>query len=303
VRSEKRGYDPGHGEAAVPSRSVTVRPLHAIRNRFTVPGLLVNSMPKAGTHLLMKAVGLLPGIVRTRGQITNRLAEATDASTSRDAVTIGVDWPRPVPRPALRRALARIGRGHYAQAHTMYSTELAAELAALGMKTLLILRDPRDVALSHANYVASKSQHFLYTHYQSLSESDRVLTSIVGLQPEHDGGPTLLDIGARYRLLEPWLDSRLNHTTTFERLVGPRGGGSAREQLVELEAIADHLGAICSRRRLRAIADSLFGGTATFRRGSIGGWRERLDEEHRRAIKRVAADVLVNLGYEHDESW
>ena len=260
-------------------------------------------MPKAGTHLLMKAVGLLPGVARTRVQITNRLADGADGSKAPDAVTVGVDWPRPVARPILRQALARIGRGHFAQAHTLYNPELAAELEAQRMKTLLILRDPRDVVLSHARYVGAKESHFLYAHYQSLSESERILSSIVGLKPEHEDSPTLLDIGTRYRLLVPWLESELNYTTSFEKLVGPRGGGSKRDQLDELEAIADHLKLACSRHRLETIADSLFGGTTTFRKGIIGGWRERLDEEHRHAIKRVAGAILVDLEYERDESW
>ena len=158
-----------------------MRALDALHNRLNVPGFLVNSMPKAGTHLLMKAVGLFPGIARSTASVTNRLGDAFDGEPVRDPVAIGVDWPKPVPRAVLRRRLRRIGRGRFAQAHTGYSAELADELDAIGLRTLLILRDPRDVVVSHAEYLAGKPQHPLFERFRGLSGHERIMTSIVGL--------------------------------------------------------------------------------------------------------------------------
>ena len=41
----------------------------------------------------------------------------------------------------------------------------------------------------------------------------------------------------------------------------------------------------------------------TFRRGKVGGWRDVLSEEHRAAIKEIAGDLLVKLGYELGVDW
>lgn len=278
--------------------------LDAIRNRSTVPGFLANSMPKAGTHLLMKAMGMFPGIRRTRGQVTNRLADRYPPPTEgQPTAMIGVDWPKPVALPALRHALRRIRRGRFVQAHTRFSSELVNLLVELDMKTLLILRDPRDVVLSHANYVARKPRHFLYPVYQPLSESERIMTSISGIAPGTAGTPTLLDIGERYRSLLPWLTHPVNYTTYFEKLVGPRGGGSRDEQIQEIEGCARHLGVKYASDRITFIADRLFGGTNTFRKGVIGNWRDRLSEEQKDAFKKVAGQVLIDLGYEQDTDW
>jgi hypothetical protein len=278
--------------------------LNRIRNSTSVPGFLVNSMPKAGTHLLMKAMGMFPGIRRIRGQVTNRLAERYPTPTEgQPTAMIGVDWPKPVALPALRHALYRVRRGRFVQAHTRFSPELVDLLLELDMKTLLILRDPRDVVLSHANYVARKPRHFLYPVYQPLSESERILTSITGIASSAAEAPTLLDIGERYRSLLPWLTHPVNYTTYFEKLVGPQGGGSREEQIQEIESCARHLGIKYTPNRITYIADRLFGGTNTFRKGVIGNWRDRLSEEQKDAFKKVAGQVLIDLGYEQDTDW
>jgi hypothetical protein len=51
------------------------------------------------------------------------------------------------------------------------------------------------------------------------------------------------------------------------------------------------------------IAGGAFGGTQTFRRGTIGAWHERFTPEHTRACKRLIGDLLVDLGYEADQNW
>jgi hypothetical protein len=253
----------------------------------------------------MKAVGMFPGIRRTRGQITNRLADRVGEAdgSQTEAVFIGVDWPRPVSIPALRRVLQRIRRGHYAQAHTRCSDQLVALLTELRMKTLLILRDPRDVVVSHANYVANKERHVLFDFYQPLSDSERIMTSIVGLEQSAPSAPMLLNVADRYQSLLPWLEKALNYTTFFEELVGPQGGGSREAQIQELTNIAQHLGIRHGPGEIQRVADDLFGGTSTFRKGSIGNWRGRLSDEHKCVFKEIAGQLLIDLGYEQDMDW
>jgi hypothetical protein len=261
-------------------------------------------MPKAGTHLLMKAMGMFPGIRRTRGQINNQISERYPPPRADQATTeIGVDWPRPVSLTALRDALHHIRPGRFALAHTRFSDELAHLLNDLDMRTLLILRDPRDVVVSHAHYVANKPSHFLYSIYQPLSEPQRIMASIKGIPPSAPEAPALLSIGERYRSLLPWLSHPLNATTRFEKLVGPQGGGSRENQVQEIRNCARHLNIRYSPDRLEYIATRLFGKTDTFRRGVIGGWKRHLSYEHKQALKEVAGPVLIELGYERHNDW
>lgn len=273
--------------------------MHGVYNRFSTPPFLVNSMPKAGTHLLMKAVGMFPGIRRTKGQVMKRLAERYKGPDDAQlhSILLGVGWPRPVALPDVRHALQRIKRGHYAEVHMRFSAELGDLLTELGMKTLLILRDPRDVVVSHVNYVSNNPRHFLYDVYQPLSDSERIMTSITGIEQTVPGGPMLLNIDERYQSLMPWLTQSLNYTTHFEKLVGPQGGGSRKEQIKELENVVQHLGIRHDPGDVEGVADGLFGGTTTFRKGSIGNWRNHFSAEHKRVFEELAGQLLIDLGY------
>jgi len=219
------------------------------------------------------------------------------------AVLIGVDWPKPVSLSAIRRSLQRVKRGHYAHAHACFSEDLANLLAEMGMKSLFILRDPRDVVVSHANYVASKSDHFLFEFYQTLSESERIMKSIIGVDQTAPDKPMLLNIHERCQSILRWASASFSYTTYFEKLVGPPGGGSRDAQVEELNNIARHLGIRYRPHDLEQIAGQIFGGTSTFRKGIIGNWRNHLSEENKRAFKEVAGQMLIDLGYEQDCEW
>ncbi len=274
--------------------------LNALHNHFQTSPFIVNSMPKAGTHLLRKAAGLLPGVryahLRIDRQTAGRFAGPIPLT-----VPIGVDAPVQVSREGLAQAIRRLRRGQFAQAHVRYSEELVGLLAELGLKTVLILRDPRDVVVSHADFVARTETHFFYEAYQPLPESERLMASIHGLQVPN--GPRLLSIRERYESLMGWLTEPLNYSTTFEKLVGPAGGGSREAQLKELENIARHLGIRASPGELEQAARRSFGGTFTFRKGTIGRWRERFTEVHKEAMKEIAGQLLIDLGYEKGNDW
>jgi hypothetical protein len=262
-------------------------------------------MPKAGTHLLMKAVGMFDGIRQVEGWITNRLVEKVEIANTQDSdsILIGVDSPKPIPIETLTRTLRRAKRGDFIKAHTRFSEDLANLLEQLRMKTLLILRDPRDVVVSHANFLATRSTHLLFDFYQNLSTSERIMTSIAGLSPDHPDDSMLLNIEERYRSLMPWISHSLNYTTYFEKLVGPKGGGSYDEQIQEIEHISQHLDIRCSQKDIERVADTLFGGTTTFRKGTIGRWRKHFTLEHKQVFKDIAGQVLIDLGYEDNHNW
>jgi hypothetical protein len=279
--------------------------LDIIHNRFLVPGFLVNSLPKAGTKLLAKVVALFPGICPARVHIAqSTLAQFRQPGDSRAVmVPIGVDWPQPAPLSAIRESLQQLKGGHCATAHIPFSEDLANLLAEMGIRSLLILRDPRDVVVSHARYVASTPNHFLFELYQRLSESERIMKSIIGVEQTTPDDPMLLNIYERCRNVLAWTSQSFNYTAYFERLVGPQGGGSRDAQIEELENIAQHLGIWYNPNDIEQIAEQVFGGTRTFRKGIIGDWRDHFSAEHKRAFKELAGQILIDLSYEQDCDW
>ena len=273
--------------------------VHRLGNRFRVPGFVINSLPKAGTHLLQKAMRLFPGLGASRVRIARGkfVQFSHQASVPAVMIPVGVDSPVWVPVDVVRRSLQRVRRGSFATKHGPFSEGLAGLLDEMGMKSLLILRDPRDVVVSHALYVAQKANHPAFAYYQRLSPSERIMTSIVGVERLSAHGPGLLSISARYESVLPWMSHPGTYTTYFEKLVGPRGGGTRAHQVKELTNIAEHLGLRYRREDIERIASRLFGGTHTFRRGMAGDWRGYLSAEHLAVFEELAGELLARLGY------
>lgn len=276
-------------------------------NNFLVPGFLINSLPKSGTNLLKKAVDLFPGIRSSSlhiGQSTiAQFKHTADLETVN--IPIGVDYPHLVTISSIEKYLNKLRskRGYYATAHIPFSEALASLLSEMGMKSLLILRDPRDVVISHANYVTGNPKHFIFEFYQQLSESERIMKSITGIKKTTPDDPILLNIYERYCSVLLWNSQFFNYTTYFEKLIGVQGKGLRETQIQELNNIANHLGIKYTSQDINQIADSLFGGTNTFQKGLIGNWRKHFSAEHKSAFKELAGEILIDLGYEKNYDW
>ncbi len=103
----------------------------------------------------------------------------------------------------------------------------------------------------------------------------------------------------------------------YENLVGAMGGGSDEAQIEELSRIAAFLEIPISRTDLYEIAWKLYGDLvnpfgktealtnfkSTFHSGKIGSWKNAFKEEHKAAFKKKLGYALVSLGYETDDSW
>jgi len=289
-----------------------------------INGFLVNSLPKAGTHLVQKALRLMPGVrftgitlgysSRRKGSLLDRIIfslglrkvdrwlkdlerQSSTSKADQGAISLGVVSPRVVREDLLRRILDFIHQQGFATSHMMYSDQTASLLEERHLKMILVLRDPRDVVISQANYIPARSGHYLHELYKDLSFDERVLLSIQG-RPG-----CFLGICSRMDGLIPWLDKEYVHLVRFEDLVGPEGGGSRSSQLAALKGMNDFLDLDLSRDTVGGIADALFGGTETFRRGRAGTWREGFNAEHLQAIKTSCNHTLIRLGYEKDDHW
>lgn len=260
------------------------------------PRVLANSLPKAGTHLLSAVLLRLPKMMFSG--VHHSLADFDPKPHALSTDTAAVDWV------AIKRRLGRIRNGQYATAHFAHSPVLGGILADLGFRHILILRDPRDVVVSHAFYVASNSRHPLHTDYRAMAgDGERILASITGLAPEA-GRPGLEPAGGRLAGFVPWIDQEDVLLCRFEDLAGPRGGGDENAQVETVRAIADFVSRPLSREQAGRVAARIHSeGAATFRKGRSGDWRNYFGRDHVAEFKRIAGDHLVRLGYEKDLNW
>lgn len=254
------------------------------------PPILANSIPKSGTHVLSRLLSLYPEVLHSGRHI--RLQELTGNDGN-------ADWPR------VSKALAPVGNGHFATSHFPADERLRKTLASQGFKVIFIVRDPRDMLLSYLFYVLKREQHSMHEYLVNgyPDNGSRLMSIIRGINSDHVSSRLP---SARERLDDyiDWLGWDIAYTCRFEDLIGSRGGGSDKRQIEEIQRIGSFI-----NRPVSHVTAARIGGlvwskdSITFRKGVIGDWRDHFSEEHRSAVKELAGDYLVRLGYESDYDW
>jgi len=178
-------------------------------------------------------------------------------------------------------------------------------------KKIFIYRDPRDMVCSFANYMLKSKTNWTARH---LPMEERIKTIIVSIGPAtfstEKKSPwndpilkNILTIKEFYYSYLDWSNTPQLYTTQFEKLVGSKGGGNDITQKQEIKNICEYLELEVDEEKINSIANTLFGNTNTFLKGQIGSWKEYFTEEHKKLFKEVAGDLLIELGYEKDLNW
>jgi len=261
--------------------------------RFSLRGLPIlfaNSFPKSGTHLLTQVLQAfteigpavdsgLPAVVMYEG----------DSGRLRSEAEIIADLKRFLP--------GDIGYGH------LHAFSQAVEiLAAPPFATYFILRDPRDVAISHVHYVTEmepRHAHYRLFAYEFSTFEERLAATITGV-PWAD--PPLPGLADRFRPYLGWLNNPHVLTLQYEAFFADR-------QSI-LRAILEH-----AIKRGFPLSQDLEGAirvlashiqpqrSPTFRKGGAGGWREAFTPQHKKLFKEYCPDIVALLGYEKDDNW
>lgn len=265
--------------------------------------VFLNSIPKTGAHLVTKALEILgyrrgakplgSSALLCRTWWKRRTRSAIDG---RNVIMLGIELPVPVREGWLRWHLAGVRPGRYGRGHVRHSEAFAWLLSDLGLSTIHLVRDPRDVAVSHAHYCTRHQGHLFHKHYVALGTWERRLAFSI------TGGPVpgvgyLDSLAARFRAMEPWLHEPGVLHLTFEDLVGAEGGGAVETQRSAFAALATHLSVEPTAEVLDDLTENLFGGTSTFRNGQIGNWRDELGPEHRDLLEATAPGLAEAWGY------
>lgn len=239
----------------------------ARRARTTGVPILANSLPKSGTHLLERMLDELPGV--SHGGAPTQTGW-TSISESQLAF------------------LARLSPGRYALAHLPPHDELRAVLQARDFRTLFMIRDPRDIAVSYLRYVGQDEiLHPLYRHFSSLkSTDDRLEAYIHGIPGVLSPARETLEVFAE------WLSMDNVLTVRYEDLIDPVLGPAT------LRAIGGHVGArIPDGRDSDMHAAAIRRKNLTFRTGGSGRWKETFSTVSMDLWQKECGDVVAKYGY------
>lgn len=238
-----------------------------------VPALFANSFPKSGTHLLTQ---VLAGFTQLGPFVETGLSAVTmyDGRTGKTR-----------PERAIQKELSRLLPGDIRYGHLHASETVITGLCREGVVPYFILRDPRDVVVSHVFYVTEIApNHVLHPHYQALENFDQRLNiSILGLPQIGFDFP---DVRARFAPYVGWLDRPEVLTLHFEDFLADRE--SALQQIL---AHAQSRGFDYSgdpEQAIRTLADVIDPQSSpTFRKGKSGGWREHFTPAHKDLFKEI----------------
>ena len=254
------------------------------------PVLFANSFPKSGTHLLTQ---VLEGFTRIGPAVVSGLPAV---------VTYEGDTGRARQLEEILSDLRRFLPGDVAYGHLHAQPEIVSFLCQQGMAAFFILRDPRDVVVSHVHYITKMAPHHIHHRYyaQELKTFDERLTaSILGIPSEKIPFP---NIRQRFEPYLGWLNQPEVLTLQYEEFI--------LRQEITLVKVLNHAlerGFPLSLEypmALKALAESIAPQRSpTFRSGKIGGWRQAFKEEHIRLFKETTGDLLLQMGYEIDEKW
>lgn len=261
------------------------RLLGASEERYeTDAPIFVNSVPKSGTYLLQKILG----VVEDKRDWGNFLASQPSYSSR---VRSGSQ---------MAERVARVVPGELVCGHLHFSPETKRALERLNIAHFMIYRDPRDVAISEAHYLGSMNRwHYMHKTFKALSEGERIALSIKGNEREGGNYP---DIGKRYAPFLAWIEDPQVYSVSYERLV-------SNSRKVEFERMFKFLSRKMGEelkiddlvaRALEAVQPKR---SHTFRRGGSGGWKTDFDEAAKQDFKAVAGDLLVKLEYESSDDW
>ena len=236
------------------------------------PKVLCVSIPKAGTHLLERAICLHPRLYR------KLLPNVSEENVDRWGGVTGL--------------VAKVRPGQVVAGHLRFHAEYPEIIARGGIRPIFLIRDPRDIVVSQVHYVSRRTDHRLHALFDGLPDvKDRLRLAIAG-DPEHD----VVSIGDRLDYFAGWLGAAF--VVRFEDLVGPEGGGDSDRQDATIRSIYDFLGMDVDGHVLARIGDRLFSADSpTFRSGTIGGWRRYFDPELEALFDRTVGDRILPYGY------
>ena len=241
---------------------------------------IVLSIPKCGTHLLANCVFLL---------------------TNKRPHWCIEDWVVIKDRYFKNESLL---------AHALPIPTNIERLKAHSYKGVLIIRDPRDEAVSMAYFATTHTDMWPWAKNRDVNDLIMAWTRNTSLTHSshkcwsnsiiHQFGD-ITDLYQRYLL---WHEQPFIYIARFEKLVGPSGGGTREEQMQEIKNIAQHLKIEFSDEKIEDVADKVFEpSVTTFRNGKIGSWRDHFSSEMKEEFKKIAGQLLIDLGYEKDYEW
>lgn len=224
------------------------------------PPIVVNSLPKSGTHMLMQVARALPN-TRYFGSFIAQTPSLTLRMRSSGEIA---------------RRIRRIAPGEVLGAHLHYHPETNAALQEMNALHLFIYRDPRDVLLSEAHYLTTMARwHKMHRVFAAQPDAEaRLRLAITG-----DGSDLYPDACERIGAYMGWTDALGCHALSYEELNDPDGLAVQINRI--LDAFSDLGGQVGDRVLMfQTLVNAINPEKShTFHKGGIARWMKEMSPE------------------------
>jgi hypothetical protein len=247
------------------------------------PPIVVNSLPKSGTHLLLQVMLSLPGYSSYGGFVattpTLTMHRRSDATLS--------------------QRIARLVPGEVCGAHIYYSDRIVEAFRQRGAVSIFIYRDPRDVFWSEMQYLLTMNRwHRAGRRARQISDlDDRFAFFLHGNKRSFRLGFEWPNFARRIEPYLGWLTEPETTSCTYEDLTNPVRVSAAVDSLVAcLRASVPIVG----QRDPETIAANMLGAirpeaSHTFRSGKKHEWRTGLTPSQIAELEAEVACLLPRM--------
>lgn len=256
------------------------------RRLFISPGrgpgqscLILNSIPKSGTHLLYQVLKPL-----TLNDFGGFLATTPSVSLKRRSPAEHIYY------------LERLFNRELISAHMHFDVSVASTIDRLERPMITIIRDPRDVFISELDYLSEVNRwHRMHRYYRKVTNFESAFSlCLEGLPQAPFCYPSFAE---RIKPYLGWLEDPSTLIVRFDQL------RNENTQLNEMIRIVRYLGEVglwlddeaTFIERARDSIDPT--ASHTFRQGGVGSWRERLSGEQAEQLEGMISPLASVMGY------
>ena len=140
-----------------------------------------------------------------------------------------------------------------------------------------------------------------YFKHRLDNNDQRISVGILGI-PIQEVNYRYPDIKARFAPYKKWLDEDGVYSVKYEDLIS-KGRDKVLQEMIDF--YSEKAGMSFEKENVlnRVIKNIFFFFLHTFRTGKSGNWKTLFNERHKRLMKKVAGDLLIELGYEENYDW
>lgn len=278
--------------------------------------IFFNSIPKAGTNLMIKCLKLL-GAKRVGSLISGFMGPFVGNLPRFNKYVTLLNWriqktyarlfdhqigylagivhPSEKSRYLVDYLIDMVKPGEYLQAHVGFTDELLINLAEENFRSIVMIRDPRAILLSRLHYISRTKHNKLYGRFRKLSFEGKIILLLNGYNCNSYSVQSMPSI---CNSLSSWIDKESVLLVKFENLIGPKGGGTRGAQLNTIREISEFIGAYQDSNKIESVSEQLFGGTHTFRKGTTDSWKEEIPLLLKEEMEEKLGKALKEWKYE-----